>query len=255
MSQKEARVPEKELSSTFRPENLTQRTSPELNFDRHNLKRFPNSRVTLDSLKQINRLSYPKAHWHDKKLIERDISEKLPKITQNDVTRYNLMNDVRLPYQNNDLPLYGPYEEEFGDKVTKSEEARRVQEIKNQYRVINVGGGPEPNFRTMAFSRFHDKPYEFDNDGAIDPQNRKYRVRVPRIMDYNKVDYLDKRKYQGDILPYDPHDRGIRLVYAEPINDPYYRSRKKNKRKKKRRRSRSEKKRNKRSYPSKTNLD
>lgn len=251
MSQKDSSVPEKELSSTFRPGNLSERTSPKLNFDRHNFKRYPNSRVTLDSLKQINRLSYPKAHWHDKKLIEGDLSQKLPKITQNDVTRYNLMNDIRLPYQNNDLPIYGPYEDEFSNKISKSEEAKRVQEIKNNYRVINVGGGPEPNFRTMAFSRFHDKPYEFENVEAIDPMNRKYRVKVPRIMDYNQVDYLDKRKYQRDILPYDYDGRGIKLVYAEPINDEYYRTREKNKKRshkyrKKRRRSRSEKKRYKR---------
>lgn len=218
MSAKEPSAPVQEASSNTIPQSLTPRTSPELDFDRHNFKRYPNSKVTLDSLKQIQRLSYPQTHHHDHQLIERDLSRKLPKITQNDVTRYNLMNNIRLPYQNNDLPLHGPYDDGFSNEVSNAEEARRVQKIKNNYRVINVGGGPEAtqNFKTLGFSRFQDQPYEFESAEAIDPMNRKYFVKMPKIMDYNKVDYLDKQRYQRPMMPYEMDPRGLRLVYEHP---------------------------------------
>ena len=179
------------------------------------------SKKNLDTFDKINRVRYPKTNKNDSRLINRgDLHQKLPKISKKMMTRYNLMNDVNLPYQDNDMRIYDPtlnYWESEKD-LQKYEYFNSHQ--RNANGVIDASRGvdavADPKF---VSARLHDTQDAYGGYDHNYPVDRKYRVHVPEVL-RPRVDY--EVPYVRTMRPFYYNDPGVQLVAYPSRNHRYW---------------------------------
>jgi hypothetical protein len=195
-----------------------------------------NSKDNLDTFNKIERVKYPQTLKNDSQYINKgNLHKKLPKISKKMMTRYNLMNNIKLPYQDNQMRIYDPNMDYWGSENDFDQEFHQNQYFKNfnknGHRVIDASRKMEtvagPKFAT---SRLH---YNQDAYGGYDneyPSYRKYRVHMPGPVDPQLTYSVP---YQNVMRPFYYGDPGVKLI-AYPSRRNKTKSKKRKRRKKER---------------------
>jgi hypothetical protein len=200
------------------------------------------SKENIDTFDKVDRVRYPGVMKNASNLINKgDLHQKLPKITKKMMTRYNLMNNVYLPYQDNNMPVYDPtinyWEKEYGDQ----QQDFFKEYNRNTNRIIDAARGPDlitdPKF---ASARLHTTQGAYGGYDMDYPSKRKYRIHMPEIIQ-PKLEY--HVPYQQTLRPFYNGDTGVRLVTYPSKNVRYWEPKKRKKRKNEKSWSKKKKKR------------
>ena len=173
------------------------------------------SKNNLDTFNKINRVHYPDAQKNSSNLIDKGhLHRKLPKISNRMMTRYNLMNDIRLPHQDNDMRIYDPnmdYWHDHEDHAGHLHQFDYFQNFdKNGHRIIDAAKRVETVADPkLASARLHQTRDAYGGYDAEYPSERKYRVRMPGSLK-PRLEYATP--YVGTMRPFFHADPGLRLV-------------------------------------------
>ena len=172
------------------------------------------SKKNLDTFDKVNRVRYPKTLKNNSKMINKgNLHQKLPKISKKMMTRYNLMNDINLPYQDNNMRIYDPNMNYWDTQVNlDQEDAQGYFSNFNHkgHRIIDAARRVEtvadPKFTT---ARLHNTRDAYGGYDAEYPSERKYRVHLPESL-APKLQYMVP--YQNTLRPFNHYGGHVQLV-------------------------------------------